>query len=368
MQIPLSLALVTVLALGAPEDQRVTGVKRGVVKVLAGKKDGTVPGTAVMIGEFRGLTFFLTACHVVAEATSIGVELYEQRGRTVPVSVYDNRCDDRLDLAVLVTSALPSANQVEQIRQIDPATLRVGDRVLVLGHPPDGDWRLRETTLRSITNTHLLVGPDVIRGGDSGGALLSTYGDLIGINVGEDADGERGRAVRIDTALALIDEWKVPYKTHLRVDFCDSIEKITAWSENDFEAIKGAPRKRDYQLTPEWGLREKSMDITGEGNSWLSRESPYTGSDNKTGYIAHFGDYGDERQARTAWRALAERVQQCLPSKEPILKSGGNCLYLQWRKHWLQTPIQFVVYLKPIYSELMLIMKRTYNTPYVCNH
>jgi hypothetical protein len=360
--------LLAASAAGAPAspDPRVTRARRGTVKVLASKLGGEQPGAAIMIGAMGGNAFFLTACHVVAEARTITIQSFDRRAERVAATLYENRCDDDLDLAVIVASRYGIGEAIDQIPQADPAKVQPGDRVGVLGHPPEGDWLLRPTTFNSITDTHVTVAAGVIRGGDSGGPLLNTYADVIGVNVGVKADGELGRAVRIDSALALIDSWRVPYKTRLTVDFCATIANIITWSEKDFDAIKGAPVKRDYQTDLEWSLRDATADITGEGGSRLFRSARY-GDDKTTQYVANFGKQRTEADARQLSEEIARRIQGCLPGKEPIFRQGKQCFYTPWRRSMWHTPIQFVTYLRPIYSEVELIASRTYNRPYLCN-
>jgi hypothetical protein len=356
--------LLAVFGAAAQADERLDRLNRSTAKVLATKRSGEVPGAAIMMGELGDKTFFLTACHVVADARSIALKLFA-RVDPIPVSIFDNRCDDELDLSVLVAPSHLVTGAVDQIQQGDPAALRAGDRVLVHGHPPDREWSLRDTTVTSISGTHVVVGPKVIGGGDSGGALLNTYGHLVGIVVEETAQGDLGRAVRIDTALARLDTWRVPYKTRLHVNFCDMITSIISWSEQDFDAIKGSQLKRDYATNPEWALRNRTMDITGEGGARLARDPRY-GPSGKTQYIASFGRQRNEEEARKVWKEIAQRVKACLPTSERILTEGTNCLNSSWLQRFTHTPIQFFTYVKPFYSEVELIMYRDYKKPYVC--
>ena len=348
----------------AEPDKRLTALNRGTVKVLATKPGSRRPdpGAAIMIGDLDGKTFFLTACHVVDEDAVVEIQTFDKRMERVGVSAVRRQ---------VRRAARPGGARSAQLRSGGRADRPDGPGSAPRGRPgarlrpsPDGEWHLRETKVTSATSTRIFVEPRVIDDGDSGGPLLDTTGGLVGVILGNAAKGP-GQAVRLDTALAVLDVWRVPYKIRLQVDFCEQINRIIAWSENDFNEIKGAEIKTDYARYPEWQLRDKSMDITGEGRSKLAR-NPSMGSEKKTQYIANFGKQRNEKQAREVWRNLADRVQACLPGKERIFTEGDNCLYSAWRQRFTHTPIQFVTYLKPFDSEVELIMYREYTRPYAC--
>jgi hypothetical protein len=360
---------IAIASSSAQSDPRVALLKRGTVKVLAWKLGSSrpYPGSAIAIGSLDDKTFFLTACHLVASTQRIEIQTFDNR-EGVGVSVFDDRCDEQNDLAVLVASRYQVSKSIEQIVQTDSSKLRAGDRLLVLGHPLDREWYLRETKVRSVTSTRIFVEPDVISDGDSGGPMLDTTGGLVGVIRGSAANGS-GEGIRLDAAQAVLDAWRVPYKTRLRVDFCEQITHIIGWSEKDFSEIKGAqinPVNYNWarqQPEPEWELRDKWMDITGEGRSRLTTDSLHT-SGSATSYVAKFGKQANVEQARQVQSDLAAQVKACLPTKENIFKTE-NCLKVGWRRRWSHTPIFFFVYLDTN-LEVELIMYRTYGNPYVC--
>jgi Trypsin-like peptidase domain len=365
-----TLALVAVLfGTAAQRDARVDRMNNGTAKVNAAKEAGVISGAGIMLGQLDGKTFFLTACHVVAESRSIGITLFARPDEDpAPASLFDNRCDDTHDLAVLVVDTDQLKGSVDQIRQADLSRVRRGDRVLVMGHSPNGEWSYRDAKVQSIDGSHILFDKGVAQGGDSGGPLLNASGDLIGIDVGEVAQRKFERAIRIDKALEIIDGWRVPYKTLVRVDFCATIQSIITQSEKDFDDIRGVKRKKiEYAPDQQWELNDQKIDITGERGSYLLRgNSRYGFGDKTTVYVANFKRQRSQEQAWRLANELARRVQACLPSKERIWTSGDNCRYSSWRRRWSQTPMMFVTYVKPLYSEVELIMYRGYGAPNVC--
>lgn len=371
MKFAVFVLAIAVVSSSAESDPRVALLKRGTVKVLAWKAGNSrpYPGSAIMIGTLDSNTFFLTACHVVASTEKIRIQTFENR-EELDVSVYDDRCDDQDDVAVLVAPSYKVENSIEQIAQGDVARLLVGDRVFVLGHSSGREWILREAKVTSVTSTRIYLEPNVISDGDSGGPMLDKEGGLVGVIRGSIASGS-GEGVRLDAALAVLEGWRVPYKTRLRVDFCEQITRIIGWSENNFSEIKGAqikPEQYNWELQrpmPEWELRDKSMDLTGEGRSRVTTYPLLTEAG--PAYVALYGKQANLEQARGVQSNLARQVQACLPKKENIF-STRFCLKLGWRKRWSHTPIFFFIHLDPYTFEVELIMYRTYGDPYVCKN
>ena len=145
--------------------------------------------------------YVVTNNHVIANANAIQVLLYD--GRVARARLVG--ADPQSDLAVLKIDA----DHLQPVRMADQKTLRVGDVVLAIGNP----LGLNQTVTMGIIST---IGRQLVRGspedfiqtdaainlGNSGGALVNTVGELVGINtmmIGKSANAEGiGFAIPVD--------------------------------------------------------------------------------------------------------------------------------------------------------------------------
>ncbi|HEX7816083.1 S1C family serine protease [Dyella sp.] len=153
--------------------------------------------------------YVLTNNHVIANADDIQVLLYD--GRVAKAHVVG--ADDETDLAVLKIDA---AN-LPVIQTADEKHVRTGDVVLAIGNP----FGLTQTVTMGIvsavgrqlssTSPEDFVQTDAaINIGNSGGALINTNGELVGINtilIGRQANAEGiGFAIPVDTAKRVLEQ------------------------------------------------------------------------------------------------------------------------------------------------------------------
>src|SRR6185437_14052376 len=143
-------------------------------------------GSGVIVSA-RGQDYVLTNNHVIANAADIQVLLYD--GRIAKASLVGS--DEETDLAVLKIDA----SNLPVIHMADPQQLRPGDVVLAIGNP----FGLNQTDA-------------AINLGSSGGALVNTRGQLVGINTlligkGQAANAEGiGFAIPVATATKVLDQ------------------------------------------------------------------------------------------------------------------------------------------------------------------
>jgi serine protease DegS/serine protease DegQ len=147
--------------------------------------------------------YVLTNNHVIANADDIQVLLYD--GRVAKAKLVG--ADEETDLAVLKidTGNLPV------IQMADPKKLRVGDVVLAIGNPLNLNQTVTMGIISAIGRQLSNSSPEdfiqtdaAINLGNSGGALVNSNGDLVGINtllIGKAANAEGiGFAIPVDTA------------------------------------------------------------------------------------------------------------------------------------------------------------------------
>ena len=129
--------------------------------------------------------YVLTNHHVVAHADEVRVETDD--GRTLPAKIVGN--DAPSDLALLKVDA----SDLHPIAMGDSDRVEVGDVVLAVGNPLgigetvtmgiiSAKGRSTTTGVRSASYEDFLQTDAPINHGNSGGALVNTHGELIGIN------------------------------------------------------------------------------------------------------------------------------------------------------------------------------------------
>jgi serine protease DegS/serine protease DegQ len=148
--------------------------------------------------------YVLTNNHVIANADDIQVLLYD--GRVAKARLVG--ADEETDLAVL---KIVDAGNLPVIQMADPKKLRVGDVVLAIGNPLNLNQTVTMGIISAIGRQLNNSSPEdfiqtdaAINLGNSGGALVNSNGDLVGINtllIGKAANAEGiGFAIPVDTA------------------------------------------------------------------------------------------------------------------------------------------------------------------------
>ncbi len=165
-------------------------------------------GSGVVVSA-RGQDYVLTNNHVIANAQDIQVLLYD--GRIAKATLVGS--DQETDLAVLKIDA----SNLPVIHLADKTPLRPGDVVLAIGNP----LGLNQTVtmgivsaigrqLNSSSAEDFIQTDAAINLGNSGGALVNTAGELVGINtllIGKAAGAEGiGFAIPVGTAKKVLDQ------------------------------------------------------------------------------------------------------------------------------------------------------------------
>ena len=165
-------------------------------------------GSGVIVSA-QGQGYVLTNNHVIAHAADIQVLLYD--GRIAKATLVG--ADEETDLAVLRIDA----SNLPVIHMATRVALRAGDVVLAIGNP----LGLNQTVTMGIVSAvgrqlNIASAEDFIQTdaainlGNSGGALINTKGELVGINtllIGKAAGAEGiGFAIPVATARKVLDQ------------------------------------------------------------------------------------------------------------------------------------------------------------------
>ena len=165
-------------------------------------------GSGVIVNA-QGQGYVLTNNHVIAQAADIQVLLYD--GRIAKATLVG--ADEETDLAVLKIDA----SNLPVIQMASKQDLRAGDVVLAIGNPLGlgqtvtmGIVSAVSRQLNSSSAADFIQTDAAINLGNSGGALINTEGQLIGINtllIGEAAGAEGiGFAIPVTTARKVLDQ------------------------------------------------------------------------------------------------------------------------------------------------------------------
>jgi serine protease DegQ len=165
-------------------------------------------GSGVIVSA-QGQGYVLTNNHVIAQASDIQVLLYD--GRVAKATLVG--ADEETDLAVLKIDA----SNLPVIQMADHQLLRAGDVVLAIGNP----LGLNQTVTMGIVSAvgrqlnsgsaeEFIQTDAAINLGNSGGALINTEGELVGINtllIGKASGAEGiGFAIPVATARKVLDQ------------------------------------------------------------------------------------------------------------------------------------------------------------------
>ena len=172
------------------------------------RTEGRGGGTGILINEDGRL---LTNNHVVGRDDA-KVEALLADGRSFPAVVLQR--NPRLDLALLKIEG----DNLKTLSLGDSTKLRVGEWVFAIGHPWGQRWvvtagimsAMRTAKLADDLTTHYIQSDVGLAPGNSGGPLLNSHGEVIGINtmiassVGQNAG--IGFAIPINTAKAVLND------------------------------------------------------------------------------------------------------------------------------------------------------------------
>lgn len=187
-----------------------------IVAIDADVNDGVSSGTGCIIDP-RG--YILTSSHVIEDSKDIEITLFN--GKKMKASLVAIMGENN-DLAILkINTTIP----LSMIALGDSTKIKVGQKVLALGNPFGFSRTLTTGIISRIDYDRNKIQTDAaINPGSSGGPLLNTSGEVIGINQSiYNPDNNRsnigiGFAVPVNAAKRFIVKVKVDIDSHLTAE------------------------------------------------------------------------------------------------------------------------------------------------------
>lgn len=192
-------------------EQVAAKVKPSVVAILIYNNTSSASGSGVVLGEdsTHTYTYFLTCAHMLDGYTNAVVQLEDETQYDAEIVGYDNRTD--IGVVRVKATGFTAAEFG------DSTQLQVGNTVYAIGNPggtafygsvTDGIISAIDRPISSEQGyTQVCIQHTAaINSGNSGGALVNQYGQVIGINSSKIADSSfegMGFAVPISTALSV---------------------------------------------------------------------------------------------------------------------------------------------------------------------
>lgn len=192
-------------------EQIAARVKPSVVAILTYNNTTSASGSGVVMGEdsTHTYTYFLTCAHMLDDFTNAVVQLEDETQYDAEIVGYDNRTD--IGVVRVKATGFTAAEFG------DSTQLQVGNDVYAIGNPGGTSFygSFTEGIVSAIDRpvnseqgyTQVCIQHTAaINSGNSGGALINEYGQVIGINSSKIADSSfegMGFAVPISTALSV---------------------------------------------------------------------------------------------------------------------------------------------------------------------
>lgn len=215
-------------------------------------------GSGIIFKKNKNTYYILTNNHVIDGASSVSIQVAGDK-------TYDGAivgADENTDLAVV---KITSTDELTVAKLGDSSAVEVGERAIAIGNPLGMEFFGSVTQgIVSATNRSVKMSNNftmnyiqtdaAINGGNSGGALVNAYGEVIGVNTAKISDSSvegMGFAIPIDEAKVVAEDLVTygyvkgrPVIGITTIDVTASIAKRYGWPEgiwiNSVQAGSGA--------------------------------------------------------------------------------------------------------------------------------
>jgi len=191
-------------------------------------------GNSIGSGFAVGEHCIITNAHVIEDTSAVMVRTYS--GDNYRASV--DSINTKLDIAVLAVSGVSFI----AFKPADIDTVKVGDEVYTIGAPNNMAYTLTKGILsakdRKISGQSYLQTDAAINTGNSGGPLLNSVGEVVGVNTMKMSDTEGiGLAIPITTVYSFLDGEGIPIDDNGRVNV-ETTPENSSTTDNKPTAVK----------------------------------------------------------------------------------------------------------------------------------
>lgn len=180
-------------------------------------QEGAGAGSGIIFSEENGVMYIITNYHVIADSTEVNVTFNDTTSASATIKGYD----ESEDIAVLAVDMSQLSEDTKNSVKIavlgDSDQLKEGDGAIAIGNALGYGQSVTTGTISAVNRevqmtdgTKTMIQTDAaINEGNSGGALLNTKGEVIGINsaklYGTTIEG-MGYAIPINSALETVND------------------------------------------------------------------------------------------------------------------------------------------------------------------
>lgn len=188
-------------------------VNNSVVVILAYDNNGSIyQGSGVVVSN-DGL--IATNYHVCKDAGRIEIKHYQNEFKNVETFYYD----EQKDILILKVDDL----KLKALEITDPALLKPGQRVYAIGSPEGYENSISEGIISGFrndeNNVRLIQMTTPITEGSSGGAVVNAYGELIGLCMSGQHEGNLYFALPVSEITGQLNEKKKITETENPLDY-----------------------------------------------------------------------------------------------------------------------------------------------------
>lgn len=190
--------------------------KGGIVLIAAEKNVNGKTGAGLGTGFFIDENTILTNNHVVSDSSSIKVALKNSSGAYDAVVVNSDPVSDLAVIEIKDFEKFKKENDYKILKLADPYDLQVSEDVYAVGHPWGLAWSVSKGILSAIDRKmsdapKVLIQVDAhVYQGNSGGPLLNSHGDVIGVNslMMAQEGGSYGFALPVSMIERVMRDWR----------------------------------------------------------------------------------------------------------------------------------------------------------------
>jgi hypothetical protein len=310
--------------------QDVNNLKSAVVKIR-NTKNGEA-GTGFIVKIDNDLIYIVTSSHVVRGNENPEVYLYNRQHQDPLLAKLRYREDESQKGLALLTLKLADSRKLSGITAVsfgDSAQLDGGETVKVIGFPNDTSiWTVSTGTISRVEGNYLIFSGS-IRGGNSGGPVILSNGQVIGMVTDTIESQDESSAAKAEIIVSYVNGLvpkliSISTSTEKRQDnsvlndeFCKTLNKLLDASEKGFYPIVGDPTNSENTFYP-------NILLPGaRGGYVLPQERVYY-------YLLN--GIKEKGKVESQFYTVVSKVKVCMPNSEEKEEADSSYRYYKFRR------------------------------------